>query len=286
VKPDLQAVAVAKLALKCARARMTAYAHPKSPQKFTQPQLLACLILKTYFRATYRGVAEQLELSPLLRQTLGLQAELPHFSTLQKFAAAPGVLGVLDAVLEEVVRSLGAGGRLRTPDTAIDATGMQAGVASAHYRTRSGRGDTRWIRVSVVGICALVMPAAMHIDWGPGNDAAPAVAVMQKAARAVRPARHWGDRAYDSERVHAYAHERWGVKSYAPLMRRNSRGGPPTGRYRARMQRRPRGYGRRWTIEALFSGLKRTTGSMLTARRENTLMVEAALRVLTYAIRR
>lgn len=265
---------------------MAPYSHPKSPQKFTQPQLLACLVLKTYFKTTYRGIIELLELSPTLREAVGLETQLPHFCTLQTFAGKDGVLAVLDAVLAQVVKSLGGGEPLEVEDTAIDATGMQAGVASAHYQTRSGRGYTRWIRVSVVAICAMVMPAAMEIDWGPGNDAKPAVAVMAKATRSVKASRQWGDRAYDSERVHAFAHEVCGVRSYAPLIRRNGDGSVVRGRYRQRMRRQPRGYGRRWTIESLFSGLKRTTGSMLSSRRENTLMVEAALRVLTYAIRR
>ncbi len=279
-------LAIVGLSLMAARRCMAPYAHAKSPQKFTQPQLLACLVLKTHTRSTYRGIIELLEVSPPLRRALGLGVRLPHYTTLQKFAAGEGVVAVLDAVLEQVVRSLNGGERLQTEDVAVDATGMQAGIASAHYQTRSGRGYTRWVRVSVVAICALVLPAAMEIDWGPGNDAKPAVAVLRKAARAVQPERQWGDRAYDSERVHAFSHEEWGVRSYAPLIRRNGDGRVVRGRYRRRMRRQPRGYGRRWTVESLISAIKRTTGSALTSRRDNTLKVEAALRVLTYAIRR
>jgi hypothetical protein len=46
------------------------------------------------------------------------------------------------------------------------------------------------------------------------------------------------------------------------------------------------GYGKRWMVESFISGLKRTTGSMLAARKKSSLFVEAALRVLAYAIRR
>lgn len=277
---------VAELSLRAARRCMAPYAHPKSPRKFTQPQLLACLVLKTHLKQTYRGIIELLEVSPPLREALGLRSELPHYSTLQRFAAGEGIIPVLDGVLEQVVRSLNNGERVLTPDVAIDATGMQAGVASAHYLTRSGRGYTRWVRLSLVVICTMVMPAAVEVDWGPGNDAKPALAVMEKAARSVQPVRQWGDRAYDSERVHAYAHEQWGVRSYAPLIRRNGDGRVVRGRYRPKMRRRPRDYGRRWTAESLMSALKRTVGSALTSRRDHTLRAEAALRVVTYAIRR
>jgi hypothetical protein len=277
---------MARLSLACARRCMAPYSHPKSPQKFTQPQLLACLVLKTQLRTTYRGLIELLEVSPPLRQALGLAQRLPHFSTLQVFAAGEGIPAVLDAVLEQVVLALNHGERIETEDVAVDATGMQAGIASAHYMTRSGRRYTRWVRVSILGICATVMPAAMEVDWGPGNDAKPGMALMQKAMRTVQPARQWGDRAYDSERLHAFAHEEWGVKSYAPMIRRNGDGTVVRGRYRRRMRRRPRGYGRRWIIESLISAMKRTMGSTLASRCEHTLHVEAALRVLTYAIRR
>ena len=48
----------------------------------------------------------------------------------------------------------------------------------------------------------------------------------------------------------------------------------------------PKMYGRRWHAEAIMSGLKRTTGSALTASKGNTLDAEAGLRVLAYSVRR
>jgi hypothetical protein len=46
------------------------------------------------------------------------------------------------------------------------------------------------------------------------------------------------------------------------------------------------GYGKRWVVESFFSGLKRTMGSMLTSRKPNQLLAEAAFRVLAYTLRR
>jgi len=45
-------------------------------------------------------------------------------------------------------------------------------------------------------------------------------------------------------------------------------------------------YGKRWLVETYNSGLKRTTGSTLNARNIFNLFTEAAIRVLTYALRR
>ncbi len=263
---------------------MTPFAHPKSPQRFTQPQLLACLVLKTNLKLTYRGVVELLEISPPLCEAIGLR-QVPHYSTLQRFAASEGLPEVLDAVLRATVRMLNGPGAGTVQDVAIDATGMESGCASAHYVSRAGKKRSRWIRVSVVALCSLVAPAAMHIDWGPGNDSSPAVDVLRKAARVVSPRRVWGDAAYDSERFHAFCHEHWGARSYAPPIRRHG-STVLRARYRRRMRRRPRDYGRRWTVESLFSAIKRTCGSALTSRSERMLKLEAALRVVTYGIRR
>ena len=46
------------------------------------------------------------------------------------------------------------------------------------------------------------------------------------------------------------------------------------------------GYGSRWAVESFFSGLKRTMGSTLNARKPSQLLVEAAFKVLAYTLRR
>ena len=47
------------------------YAHRRSPKKYTQPQLFACLALKTFFKTDYRGVAQHLSELSNLRRVLG-----------------------------------------------------------------------------------------------------------------------------------------------------------------------------------------------------------------------
>ena len=62
----LKAYAVAKDAL-------PAYTHPCSPKKFTQPQLFACLALKSFFKTDYRGIAAYLKDLPELCKAIGLK---------------------------------------------------------------------------------------------------------------------------------------------------------------------------------------------------------------------
>jgi len=78
--------AVLKTALAVARRAWPAYSHRNSPKKFTQHQLFACLVLKNFLKADYRGVVAHLRDAPSLAEAIDLQ-HVPHFTTLQKAAA-------------------------------------------------------------------------------------------------------------------------------------------------------------------------------------------------------
>ena len=65
--------------------------------------------------------------------------------------------------------------------------------------------------------------------------------------------------------------------------------GTRRGRWRSGMSPehlRQRNAGRRWAVESFFSGLKRTMGAALNARRPDQLLAEASFRVLAYTLRR
>ncbi len=74
-------LAFAKTALVTAEAELPPYSHPKSPHKFTQPQLFAILALRDFLRTDYRGIINILAEWSDLREVLRLQ-QLPHYSTL------------------------------------------------------------------------------------------------------------------------------------------------------------------------------------------------------------
>lgn len=54
VKTEMLLV-VAKLAMALGRRRLATYGSVRSRHDFTQPQLMACLILRAYLKTTYRG---------------------------------------------------------------------------------------------------------------------------------------------------------------------------------------------------------------------------------------
>ncbi len=72
---------VARSALEVGEVTLPEYWSPKSPHKFTQPQLFAILVLKEFFRLDYRGIVEHLKDHSDLRAVLGLKS-VPHHTTL------------------------------------------------------------------------------------------------------------------------------------------------------------------------------------------------------------
>lgn len=73
------------MAYATAKDALPAYAHRFSPKKFTQHQLFACLVLKEFLKADYRGIVHLLADCPNLCTAIELE-HIPHYTTLQKAA--------------------------------------------------------------------------------------------------------------------------------------------------------------------------------------------------------
>jgi hypothetical protein len=96
---------VMEMALNVGGRVLPPYSRPKSPRKFTQPQLLACLVLKAYLKTSYRGCIEVLENSPVLVRSLGLKM-IPNYSTLQRFAERAGLPEQINRMIGEILREV------------------------------------------------------------------------------------------------------------------------------------------------------------------------------------
>ena len=75
--------AVAREALRVVRDALPAYSSKFSRKDFTQHQLFALLVLKTFLKTDYRGLIQMLFDFSELRNDLGLD-KVPHYSTLCK----------------------------------------------------------------------------------------------------------------------------------------------------------------------------------------------------------
>jgi len=137
---------VAAVALWVGQRTFPDYSSRFSPRTFTQAQLFACLVLKTFFNTDYRGIVAYLDDLPTLRETLGLD-RVPHYTTLQKAAAR--LLADEDdrRVKDLITHTLYVyHGDLDESDqptpayvfdtTAVDSTGFDAGRASRYFVRR------------------------------------------------------------------------------------------------------------------------------------------------------
>jgi hypothetical protein len=172
----------------------------------------------------------------------------------------------------------------------MDATGMETTTASAHFATRAGHTRRRWVKLSLTVVCGSLLPLGLVMDFGPSNDKCQAFALLEKSF--VRPLSRrpllYADAGYDADWIHELCRGEWKVESIIKPAR-HKQDGTLGGTWRSAMtpeHLRQRAYGKRWQIESFISGLKRTTGSALAARKDSNLLKEAAVRVLAYALNR
>lgn len=285
---------VARMALRAARDSLPDFAHPKSPKKFTQPQLLACLVVKELLRKDYRGIHATLAEWSDLRQVLGL-TKVPHFTTLcaaaKRLLAQPQAEAVLAATLALCRKAKLL--RRRTRRAAIDSTGLETRHVSSYFTHRCGRHSRhakhRYPKLSAVCDTSNHLILGAVIDRGPKPDHIEDEQTLYAALRQQPLGTLLGDAGYESERFHSVCRRDLGIRSVIPTTHRgrsraDGRATAVTGHYRRLMQRRfPKElYGQRWQIETTFSMLKRNLGSSLRARRYQSQSREIRARILTH----
>jgi|SRR5215472_1337410 len=278
--------AVARLAMTLSRPYLADYGATRSRHDFTQRQLLSCLIVRAYLKTTYRGLVDILRISPNLRQELALEEKLPHYTTLQKFSTRSQVVEIVQILIARIGAQAIA--QSVDPAAAMDSTGLATTTASAYFQSRQGKRMRSWAKVSVIVLCGSLLPLAMVVDRGPSNDRVQVPELLRQAQAVGRVERLYADAGYDAEWIHAQCREQWGVES---VIKPNGQraDGRRNGRWRAGMSPqhlKERQFGRRWAVESFFSGLKRTVGAALNARTASQQLVEAALKVLAYTLRR
>jgi hypothetical protein len=193
---------VAALAMRLGSRHLADYGATRSRHDFTQRQLMACLVLRAYLKTTYRGVLEFLSVSPSLRQELGLQDKMPHYTTLQKFSARSKVLEIADAMIQTIGQAAGEPVFAKGA-AAMDATGLETTTASAHFQCRRGGQRRKWVKISTIVLCGSLLPLGLVMDWGPNNDKCQAKALISKASQTTLPAKLYADAGYDAEWIHA-----------------------------------------------------------------------------------
>ena len=275
-----------------ASAALPDYAHRFSPKKYTQPQLFACLVLKTFLKSDYRGVAVHLQEHSDLRSVLRLDA-VPHFTTFQKASRRllkrPLAKKLFRATVRRFLKR-----KAKVKRAALDSTGLDCGHASRYYvRRRNGTAKrwqtviyTRYAKLEAAFDCRSHLMVGVLASRGPRVDTDRFVPLLGAALGNVRIGSALADAGYDSEANHVYAREKRGVRSFIPAEIGRPSPKPPSGRYRRQMrQRLDKGYGKygqRWQAETGFSMFKRRIGAVVYARTYWTQCEELLLKSITY----
>ena len=280
---------VARVALEMGNRVLPQYAHKFAPKKYTRPQLFACLVLKRFFKTTYRGMCALLEDLPSLREELGLQ-RVPHFTTLQHAHAR--MLGSANTkrLLDQSVRMAheaereedtgggdapGGGPEPQEVEMAAgDSTGLDATRRSKYYtrrlkQTSKGKRAVTYRRFPKLGFVCDVkrhLYLSVKASRGPRPDVAELVPLLDDLPPSVWVRHVLFDAGYDSEANHRYAREEHGILTTIPPWIGRPSPNPPAGEYR-RMMRETWGlrayYGQRWQAEATISMTKRRLGDRI-----------------------
>jgi hypothetical protein len=273
---------------------LPAHRHRFSPKKFTQPQLLACLVLKEFLRLDYRGLAEHLADYPNLARPIGLKT-VPHFTTFQKaaarlFQAAPA-RAMFDAVLERALQQKIR--KRRVLLAAVDGTGRESRHTSRYYVKRRSKTGTstqettysKDPKVVLVTDCQSHLVLAAVPGRGPASDLMLFRAALKQAVGRARIGTLWADADFDGEWVHEHVRS-FGIRTLIPPERGRPSDKLPVGKWRRRMRQRfdKKKYGQRWQTETVNSMIKRRLGAALRARSYWSQCREIILRVITHNV--
>ena len=211
-----------------------------------------------YLRTDYRGVIEQLDLMPEVRQVIGL-ARLPHFTTIHKFLQRFNRYR-FDRLLDRTVDLFNVGSIV----LAIDGTGFSSTYSSEYYKVRIKQRRTFVLSIATVDTDNKFI-VSQHSRKGLGENTwfRP---LVSKAAKLVDVTHVLGDMAYDCESNHDFVHHDIGAQCVVPI--KKQKGKKVHGYYRKRLYRRfPENiYHKRSLVECVFSMLKRRFGSFLQSR--------------------
>ena len=281
--PEVGLVRFAQVAIEVASACLPAYSSRFSKRTFTQPQLLAVLLLMRYEDWTFREAEVRLGEHSELRKALGLELT-PDHSTLHYFMKRVDEDALTRALAESLSRAGGppAGGAV----VAVDGTGLACGAVSTYYVKRTGDSRRHYLKWLVGVEVKTQMVVAQMARRGPSHDSA-YLRPLARAAHAVTPLRRvLADAEFDSQRNHTFIRHRLGAMSVIPAKR--IRPGDRSHGVRAEMRHNfPRElYGERALVECVFSAVKRKLSARAPGRSLHTQRLQAFILGLAYNIYR
>ena len=283
---------LAAAAYRIARDTLPEHSHRYSPQKYTQPQLLVCLVLRVFFKTDYRGIVEILNDWPDLCQVFKLKT-VPHFTTLQKASKRLMRSATAEKLLDSTIETL-------QPDrhvglAAMDSTGLETRHVSRYFVSRKRCKELqrcentyyrRWPKLAILCDCRTHAILSVITVRGPGVDINQFGKILKPAAEKLLIDQVLADAGYDSESNHQYARDVHHIESIIPAKHGRPSPKPFRGKYRRLMQQEfdKKTFGQRWQVETVFSMIKRNQGAALRSKTYWAQNREMMLKVLTHNI--
>jgi transposase len=272
-KRESKYVTVARIAYHLCQREVAPYSHLKSPHRFTQPQLLACVLLMFYVRKSYRDMEEWLLASDAVCRELQLK-EVPDHSTLNRTFKRLRV-----KLLEKLQRTLLDELQPSERGIVFDTTGYSLTQASMHYLARCGRKYDHFYKGGyAVGIESQLILACQS-GQGPGADTGFLEPLRRKARRYGLRGK-WmvlADSGFDATTVHP--------GDLIPPIRRG--GVMKLPERIARMElvlaaKLDGFFGQRWKVETVNSVIKRKFGDEIRSRKLSRRYREPIVKGLIY----
>lgn len=272
-------VKAARIAYQLASRRVARYSHPKSPHHFTQPQLVACVLMTFYLDLSYRDMEAWLLASDQVCNVLEL-TRVPDHSTLSR-SFKKLRLSDLAALKDELLRQMA----VEAEVVAGDSTSFRLCQASAYYQTRRGQQFRDWVK----GAYAVGVDSRLVLAWASGAGSQPDFGFLQPLKRQAAPygrkrngRRDWlflGDAGFDATGVSGL--------DLVPPIRRYGKLTDPTLEARADWVAAARLdgiYGQRWQVETVNSVIKRKFGDTIRSRSRRLQHREPIVKALVYNI--
>ena len=272
---------VARLAHGLAQETLPRYTHPRSPHRFTFPQLAACVLVMIYLDKSYRDMEEWLLATDAVCAVLALRC-VPDHSTLSR-ALKRLRLRDLDAMRRALLARL----RVTEDVIALDSTGYRRTQASAYYQSRRGTTLRSWAK----GAYAVGAASQLILAWRQGHGPAIDSPYLNGLRRDVRRYGRCQGRERQWLLVADMGFDGRGVQDgdLIPPVRRHGKLVAPARRARADLVAAARldgVYGQRWKCETVHSVIKRTTGDTIRSRLPRNQRLEPVLKGLVYNLHR
>ncbi len=273
---------VARLAYQIAQTTLPRYTHRNSPHTYTQPQLVACVLLGFYLDVSYRDLEEWLLASDQVCQVLALSS-VPDYSTLCR-AFQRLRMPRWWALHRCLLRTL----QVEAAAMAADATAFTASRASVYSLSRTGRQMRDYIKGDYsVGVERQYI-TAWHYAPGPGGSDAQYLDSLRRPAHSfgvkVGGRRAWimlADKGFDGSRARPddLIPPRQGQQ---PVVRADRRL-----RLELVGQAQLDGFmGQRWKVETVLSVMKRKSGDAIRSLTQDRQRREIAVKALVYSLHR